>query len=155
MEREKLRSKERQMLIVIFAMADLIGSYDEDFKQMLRARTETGYRDLKLAESRFNKMINEIMDTTPTKDLLAIRKQLRQSSIEIRTKAVGGAPDTVWYMPTKDIADLVNAATQQCMICDNKSGQGCGLKKIIEGLPIEISDHAISAYMACYDRLRI
>ena len=155
MERIKLRSKERQLLIIIFAMADLITSYDADFRDMLRARTETGYRDIKLAESRFNKIVSEILDTSPTKDLIALRKQLRQSTIEVKTRSAAGKPDTVWYMPTEDIAALVNAATSQCLLCDNRTGQGCDLKHIIEGLPIEISEDNISAYMACFDRLKI
>lgn len=155
MERTKLRSKERQILIILFAIADLIEAYDEDFKTMLRARTKTGYRDIKSAAAHCNKMVSEIMDTAPIKDLIAIRKQLRQSKIEIRTAAAGGNPDTVWYLPTQDIAALVNAATQQCMLCDNKTGRGCELKKILEGLPVEISNDRISAYMACYENLKI
>lgn len=156
MEEQKLRRIERQLFIILFAMADLIKSYDEYYKEFLRARTKTGYRDIKAAEAFLNKMIGQIMDTIPAKDIAAIRQQLINSEIEIKTKAAGQKPDGIWYMNTADIAALVNAALEnRCVICDNKSGRGCALKHIIEGLPLDITADNISVYMACYDRLKI
>ena len=157
MEQEKkLRRNERELFIILFAMADLIKQYDEYFKPFLRSRTKTGYRDIKAAEAFFNKAIAQIMDTVPVKDLEAVRRQLIQSSIEIKTKAAGTPADGIWYLTTNDIADLVNAALEnKCITCDNRTGKGCKLKHIIEGLPLEITEDNINIYMACYDRLKI
>lgn len=156
MEEKKLRNRERQLFIILFAMADLIKDYSEYYREFLNGRTKTGYRDLKLAESHFNKMIAEIMETVPVKDLAAIRKQLMQSEIEIKTKAAGTHQDGIYYLSTADIAALVNAAVEnKCTLCNNNSGRGCDLKRLIEGLPLEITNDNINLYMACYDRLKI
>ena len=156
MEEKKLRRNERELFIILFAMADLIKQYDEYYHSFLNARTKTGYRDMKAAEAFFNKAISQIMDTIPTKDLEAVRRQLMQSTIEIKTKAAGKPSDGVWYLQTQEIADLVNAALEsRCILCDNKTGQGCKLKHIIEGLPLEITEDNINIYMACYEKLKI
>lgn len=152
----KLRRTERELFIILFAMADLIKSYDAYYKDFLKARTETGYRDIKAAEAFFNKAIAQIMDTIPLKDLEAVRRQLINSEIEIKTKAAGVHNDGIWYLNTSDIAALVNAAIEnKCVMCDNKSGRGCTLKHLIEGLPLEISADSVNVYMACFDRLKI
>lgn len=154
-ERVRMRRNEREAMILLYAIQMLIQNAHTTLQAMLNARTTTGWRDIRRAETSLEKMTDELFDSVPIEQLRAIHADVVNSSIQIRVKSATPPPDGVWHLETGQIATLVNYAVQSCLVCDNRTGKGCRLKKLLEELPIEITGNAISAYMACADRLEV
>lgn len=155
MERTRMRRNERELMILLYAVQMLLENSEETARKTLTARTRTGWRDIRLMESLLDKTTSDLFDSVPQEQLQAIYADVKNSSIQIRVKAAGAVSDSIWHLETGQIATLVNYAVQSCLMCDNKNGQGCKLKKLLEELPIEITGDALSAYMACADRLEV
>ena len=152
---ERMRRNEREQMILLYAMLMMIQNARDSLKNTLTSRTSTGWRDIRLIETILDKMTTELFDTVPKEQLQAIYADVKNSSIQVRVKAAGSVPDSIWHLETGQIATLVNHAVLGCMTCDNTTGKGCGLKKILEELPLEISGDGISMYMACAERLEV
>lgn len=154
-ERERMRRNEREAMILLCAIQMLIQNAHDTLRPMLRKRTSTGWRDIRRAESSLDTMTRELFDTVPVDQLRAIHADTANSSIQIRVRPATPPPDGIWHLETNQIAMLVNHAVQNCLICENRVGKGCDLKKLLEELPIEITGESLSAYMACADRLDV
>lgn len=155
MERTRMRRNERELMILLYAMEMLLGNARETSQKTLKARTRTGWRDIRLVETLLDRTTTALFDTVPQDQLQAIYADVKNSSIQIRVKAAAAVPDSIWHLETGQIATLVNYAAQSCLMCENRTGKGCGLKKLLEELPIEITGDTLSAYMACADRLEV
>lgn len=155
MERQRMRRNERELMILLYAMEMLLQNARETAQKTLTARTTSGWRDIRLTETLLGKMNEELLDSVPQDQMQAIYADIQNSSIQIRVRAAASVPDSIWHLETGQIATLANYAVQSCLMCDNRSGKGCKLKKLLEELPIEITSDALSAYMACADRLEV
>lgn len=153
--KERMRRNEREQMILLYAMQMLIGNARDSLHKTLTDRTATGWRDIRLIEVLLDRTTTELLDSVPKEHLQAIYADIRNSSIQIRVKAAAAPPDSIWHLETGQIATLVNHAVLGCMTCDNTTGQGCELKRLLEELPIEITGDILSAYMACADRLEV
>lgn len=153
--RERMRRNEREQMILLYAMQMLLENARESFRKTLKARTITGWRDVRLIETLLDRTTTELLDTVPQDQLQAIYADIRNSTIQIKVKAAAAPSDSIWHLETGQIATLVNHAVLGCMTCDNTTGKGCALKHILEELPIEITGDILSAYMACADRLEV
>ena len=153
--KERMRRSEREQMILLYAMQMLLGNARDSLRKTLKERTKTGWRDIRLAETLLDRTTTELLDSVPKEQLQAIYADIKNSSIQIRVRAAAPPPDSVWHLETGQIATLVNHAVLGCMTCDNSTGQGCQLKRLLEELPIEITGESLHAYMACAGRLEV
>lgn len=145
MERKRINAQQREAFVALYAGAQLLSEYEADFAAMAR-RVPNGYRDIKLIMSVLEKLLIKMLDTIPAEQLQTIRRQMEMSEIRVATKNYAARKNDDWVLSRDDIGALVTAAASNCMLCDNKSGAGCGLSRLMDELPVEVVN---TLYVGC------
>lgn len=96
----------------------------EKTKDVLEPRIRTlanGWRDFRLMESMMSKVCDMILETVPTKKLLALREELRNSKITLTVGWAQTPAEGVAYVDEHAFIALLNRLiSYECWNCDRK-----------------------------------
>lgn len=145
MERERINARQREAFVALYGGAQLLDKYYADFAALSR-RVPNGYRDYKLTMSVLEKLLGKLLDTIPADQLQTIQRQMSMSEIRVATRDYTGKRHDDWLLSRDDISTLVNAAAERCMTCENETGAGCGLSRLIDELPVDVVN---TLYIGC------
>lgn len=138
MERQRIDSATREALTIVYAAAQAIEKVGVLKLERMSRRVPNGWRDLKMVSSRLNKLVENLLDTLPTKQLETMIAQMRISHLKVVMNEAGKAVDGQWIVPREDLAALADAVIgEKCMLCDRDDWYNCNLRRIITDLPVE------------------
>lgn len=136
MERKRINSRQREALMALHGSALLMETYARDFEALAR-RLPHGYRDLRLILTTMDRLATQLLDTIPVDQLLTIRRHLSMSAVRVTVNDYTGKRQDSWLLSRDDVATLATAAVERCLACDNATGQGCELHRLLRELPVE------------------
>lgn len=141
MERQRIDSVTREALTIVYAAAQAIEKVGVPKLERMSRRVPNGWRDLKMVSSRLNKLVENLLDTLPTKQLETMIAQMRISHLRIVTNDVGQSDEPKWLVPRDELTELVAAVVdEKCLMCDKTDWYNCKLRRIIRDLPVDVTN---------------
>lgn len=141
----RINAYQREVLLLLYGTVQMLEHHEQDLGTLSR-RVKNGYRDMRMALTVLNKLLRNVMDTVPAEQQMTVLRHMKISEIKIATKDVTGRTEDDWLLSRDDIAQLVNAATEKCLMCDNTTGKGCELARLIDELPVDVTN---TLYVGC------
>ena len=140
-ERQRIDSVTREALTIVYAAAQAIEKVGVPKLERMSRRVPNGWRDLKMVSSRLNKLVENLLDTLPTKQLETMIAQMRISHLRIVTNDVGKSDESKWLVPRDELTELVAAVVdEKCLMCDKTDWYNCNLRRIITDLPVDVTN---------------
>lgn len=141
MERQRIDSTTREALTILYAAAQAIEKVGVGKLERMSRRVPNGWRDLKMISSRLNRLVENLLDTLPTKQLETMIAQMRISHLRIVTNDVGKSDESMWLVPREDLTALVTAIVdEKCLLCDRDDWYNCKIRRIVKDLPVDIKN---------------
>lgn len=141
MERQRIDSVTREALTILYAAAQAIEKVGVPKLERMSRRVPNGWRDLRMVSSRLNKLVENLLDTLPTKQLETMIAQMRISHLRIATNDVGKSDESMWLVPREDLTALVTAiVVEKCLLCDRDDWYNCRIRRIVKDLPVDIKN---------------
>ena len=128
-----LTSHEWVALKCMWAACSVLKDDHEKLKERLQACVPGGWRDIRLATTKLDKLLDEILGTIPQKKLRSIASEMANTELRIITKG----PQTdrnIVHLEDREIAELVNLLIyRECMLCEktDKLGKRCPIYKAV------------------------
>ena len=142
---ERIKSIEREALMALYGAEQLLEKCSREFRDLSR-RTKNGYRDIRLVEVKLNKLIDHILETVPEEQLRTVQRHMGMSEIRVVTKNYTGKYEDDWLISREDVFELTKAAAERCMTCENTTGKGCAIARLLDELPIDVVN---GIYIGC------
>lgn len=140
-ERQRIDSVTREALTIVYAAAQAIEKVGVPKLERMSRRVPNGWRDLKMVSSRLNRLVENLLDTLPTKQLETMIAQMRISRLRIVTNDVGQSDESKWLVPRDELTELVAAVVdEKCLMCDKTDWYNCKLRRIIRDLPVDVTN---------------
>ena len=137
--RKRLPSVAREAFTIMHSCLCVLEHMEKHFEPIVK-RVPNGWRDFRMIQAVFSKLVGNIMDTIPPDQLRSILEQVRISEIRLITKRVDNIATDQWVMDRGDLAFLANKAIETtCIACDGSCKNQCRLRKIIDDLPVDIT----------------
>ena len=138
MELKRINAKDRECIVDLCAIDCLMQCEAEQFKRMSK-RIPNGWRDYRMIQSTLGRMTANMLATVPPDQLSTILKHTQNAIVKVAIKGINHKPEDDWVISRVDLSLLINGAIEgQCMMCNNTTGQGCWLRRIIEESPMDI-----------------
>lgn len=135
-EQVRINSDARDAFVDLYAVM-LKLEYIQQEIEPLAKRTESGWRNYRLAQTMLEKCVDDIIKTIPPKQLLTIKRVMAISTFKVVKKSVGKEEDDCWPISIDDLTTLVGYAVNgTCVFCDGK--QKCDLRNILDDVPSKI-----------------
>lgn len=141
MERQRIDSVTREALTIVYAAAQAIEKVGVPKLERMSRRVPNGWRDLKMVSSRLNRLVENLLDTLPSKQLETMIAQMRISHLKVVMNEAGKAVDGQWIVPREDLTALVAAVVDvKCLMCDKADWYNCETRRIIGDLPVDVKN---------------
>ena len=138
-ERQRINSVTREALTILYAAGQAIEMVAPKLEQLTR-RVPNGWRDLRMVQSKLNKLVEDMLVTIPVKQLDTMIAQMRISHLQIATNEVGKSDESKWLVPRDELTELVAAVVdEKCLMCDKEDWFNCKLRRIITDLPVDVT----------------
>ena len=139
-ERQRVNSVTREALTILYAAGQAIDTVAPKLEQLTR-RVPNGWRDLRMVQSKLDKLIESMLNTIPVEQLDTMIAQMRISHLRIVTNDVGQSDESKWLVPRDELTELVAAVVdEKCLMCDKTDWYNCKLRRIITDLPVDVTN---------------
>lgn len=139
-ERQRVNSVTREALTILYAAGQAIDMVAPKLEQLTR-RVPNGWRDLRMVQSKLDKLIESMLNTIPVEQLDTMIAQMRISHLRIVTNDVGQSDESKWLVPRDELTELVAAVVdEKCLMCDKTDWYNCKLRRIITDLPVDVTN---------------
>lgn len=146
-ERKRIDSVTREAFTIFYAATQAIHLVAVPKLERFAHRVPNGWRDMKMIESRADKLTERLLDTLPTKQLDTMIAQMRVSQLRIVINEAGFRDDSRWIIDREDLVKLVEVVVEnKCLMCDRNDWYNCEVRKIIGNLPVEIENVPLSCW---------
>ena len=137
--RKRMPSLTREAFQIFYSCSCILEHMEKHFEPIVR-RVPNGWRDFRLLQSTFDRLIGRILDTIPPDQLKTILEQVRISEIRYVTKRADNVATDQWVMDRGDLAFLANKAIETtCIARDGSCKNQCRLRKIVDDLPVDVT----------------
>ena len=92
-DRKRINSVTREALTILYAAGQAIDTVAPKLEQLVR-RTQNGWRDLRMVQSKTDKLIESVLNTIPVEQLDTMIAQMRISHLRIVTNDVGKSDES-------------------------------------------------------------
>ena len=138
--RKRINSVTREALTILYAAGQAIDMVAPKLEQLTR-RVPNGWRDLRMVQSKLDKLVESVLNTIPVEQLDTMIAQMRISHLRIVTNDVGKSDDSKWLVPRDELTELVAAVVdEKCLMCDKTDWYNCRLRQIITDLPVDVTN---------------
>ena len=130
----RIRTRQEEVDGIIFLLC--CTTRFKDIQQAMEKRLRTipnGWRDIRLIDSKLDKLVDNILDTVPTDKLLTIKRLIPDTRMHITySKQFGKGKDEMTGIHEKDL-DLLTAVAHDsvCKLCDGNCDR-CDLGKVFD-----------------------
>lgn len=139
-ERQRVNSVTREALTILYAAGQAIDMVAPKMEQLTR-RVPNGWRDLRMVQSKLDKLVEALLNTIPVKQLDTMIAQMRISHLRIVTNDIGKSDESKWLVPRDELTELVAAVVdEKCLVCDKTDWYNCKLRRIITDLPVDVTN---------------
>mgnify|MGYP001078885974 FL=1 len=139
-ERQRVNSVTREALTILYAAGQAIDMVAPKLEQLTR-RVPNGWRDLRMVQSKLDKLVESVLNTIPVKQLDTMIAQMRISHLRIATNDIGKSDESKWLVPRDELTELVAAVVdEKCLMCDKTDWYNCQLRRIITDLPVDVKN---------------
>lgn len=139
-ERQRVNSVTREALTILYAAGQAIDMVAPKLEQLTR-RVPNGWRDLRMVQSKLDKLVESVLNTIPVEQLDTMIAQMRISHLRIVTNDVGKSDESKWLVPRDELTELVAAVVdEKCLMCDKTDWYNCQLRRIITDLPVDVTN---------------
>lgn len=139
-DRKRINSVTREALTILYAAEQAIDMVAPKLEQLSR-RVPNGWRDLRMVQSKLDKLIDSMLNTIPVEQLDTMIAQMRISHLRIVTNDVGQSDESKWLVPRDELTELVAAVVdEKCLMCDKTDWYNCKLRRIISDLPVDVKN---------------
>ena len=139
-DRKRINSVTREALTILYAAVQAIDMVAPKLEQLTR-RVPNGWRDLRMVQSKLDKLIESMLNTIPVEQLDTMIAQMRISHLRIVTNDVGKSDESKWLVPRDELTELVAAVVdEKCLMCDKTDWYNCKLRQIISDLPVDVKN---------------
>lgn len=139
-ERQRVNSVTREALTILYAAGQAIDMVAPKLEQLTR-RVPNGWRDLRMVQSKLDKLVESVLNTIPVEQLDTMIAQMRISHLRIVTNDVGKSDESKWLVPRDELTELVAAVVdEKCLMCDKTDWYNCKLRRIIRDLPVDVTN---------------
>lgn len=139
-DRKRINSTTREALTILYAAGQAIDMVAPKLEQLAR-RVPNGWRDLRMVQSKIDKLIESVLNTIPVEQLDTMIAQMRISHLRIVTNDVGQSDESKWLVPRDELTELVAAVVdEKCLMCDKHDWYNCQLRRIIMDLPVDVKN---------------
>ena len=139
-ERQRVNSVTREALTILYAAGQAIDMVAPKLEQLAR-RVPNGWRDLRMVQSKLDKLVETLLNTIPVKQLDTMIAQMRISHLRIVTNDIGKSDESKWLVPRDELTELVTAVVdEKCLMCDKHDWYNCKLRRIITDLPVDVTN---------------
>ena len=139
-DRKRINSVTREALTILYAAGQAIDMVAPKLEQLTR-RVPNGWRDLRMVQSKLDKLVESVLNTIPVEQLDTMIAQMRISHLRIVTNDVGKSDDSKWLVPRDELTELVAAVVdEKCLMCDKTDWYNCNLRRIISDLPVDVKN---------------
>lgn len=139
-DRKRINSVTREALTILYAAGQAIDMVAPKLEQLAR-RVPNGWRDLRMVQSKTDKLIESVLNTIPVEQLDTMIAQMRISHLRIVTNDAGKSDESKWLVPRDELTELVAAVVdEKCLMCDKHDWFNCKLWKIISDLPVDVKN---------------
>lgn len=138
--RKRINSVTREALTILYAAGQAIDMVAPKLEQLSR-RVPNGWRDLRMVQSKLDKLVESVLNTIPVEQLDTMIAQMRISHLRIVTNDVGQSDESKWLVPRDELTELVAAVVdEKCLMCDKTDWYNCKLRRIIRDLPVDVTN---------------
>lgn len=138
--RKRINSVTREALTILYAAGQAIDMVAPKLEQLSR-RVPNGWRDLRMVQSKLDKLVESVLNTIPVEQLDTMIAQMRISHLRIVTNDVGKSDESKWLVPRDELTELVAAVVdEKCLMCDKTDWYNCKLRRIIRDLPVDVKN---------------
>lgn len=138
--RKRINSVTREALTILYAAGQAIDMVAPKLEQLTR-RVPNGWRDLRMVQSKLDKLVESVLNTIPVEQLDTMIAQMRISHLRIVTNDVGKSDESKWLVPRDELTELVAAVVdEKCLMCDKTDWYNCKLRRIITDLPVDVTN---------------
>ncbi|MDO4837838.1 MAG: hypothetical protein Q4B32_05545 [Clostridia bacterium] len=133
---EKLTGKERTALLYLAALDDEMHKASTILRERLRTASPTGWRNWRLVQTTTSRLLIQLVDTLPEKDVRWLRHMLENGRMSITLPGPIAKHDYL-IVDARDMADISRmAARQECWLCmkGHKEAQSCKLCKCLQNI---------------------
>lgn len=135
-QRQRINAREREVMLFLYAFENALKTVMPDAERMSK-RVPNGLRDLRCIASLMGKLLENLLNTIPEKQLKSLSHQLKITEIAVRTSSAGKENPQFHTMDTEDIATLVRyIIDSRCILCDGSKKNECKLRKVLQDLPV-------------------
>lgn len=139
-ERQRVNSVTREALTILYAAGQAIDMVAPKLERLTR-RVPNGWRDLRMVQSKLDKLVESVLNTIPVEQLDTMIAQMRISHLRIVTNDVGKSDESKWLVPRDELTELVAAVVdEKCLMCDKTDWYNCKLRRIITDLPVDVAN---------------
>ena len=139
-DRKRINSVTREALTILYAAGQAIDMVAPKLEQLTR-RVPNGWRDLRMVQSKLDKLVESVLNTIPVEQLDTMIAQMRISHLRIVTNDVGKSDESKWLVPRDELTELVAAVVdEKCLMCDKTDWYNCNLRRIISDLPVDVKN---------------
>lgn len=139
-DRKRINSTTREALTILYAAGQAIDMVAPKLEQLTR-RVPNGWRDLRMVQSKLDKLVESVLNTIPVEQLDTMIAQMRISHLRIVTNDVGQSDESKWLVPRDELTELVAAVVdEKCLMCDKTDWYNCKLRRIITDLPVDVTN---------------
>lgn len=139
-DRKRINSVTREALTILYAAGQAIDMVAPKLEQLTR-RVPNGWRDLRMVQSKLDKLVESVLNTIPVEQLETMIAQMRISHLRIVTNDVGKSDESKWLVPRDELTELVAAVVdEKCLMCDKTDWYSCKLRRIISDLPVDVKN---------------
>ena len=139
-DRKRINSVTREALTILYAAGQAIDMVAPKLEQLSR-RVPNGWRDLRMVQSKIDKLIESMLNTIPVQQLDTMISQMRISHLRIVTNDVGKSDESKWLVARDELTELVAAVVdEKCLMCDKTDWYNCKLRRIIRDLPVDVKN---------------
>lgn len=139
-DRKRINSTTREALTILYAAGQAIDMVTPKLEQLAR-RVPNGWRDLRMVQSKLDKLVESVLNTIPVEQLDTMIAQMRISHLRIVTNDVGKSDESKWLVPRDELTELVAAVVdEKCLMCDKTDWYNCKLRRIISDLPVDVTN---------------
>ena len=139
-ERQRVNSVTREALTILYAAGQAIDMVTPKLEKLAR-RVPNGWRDLRMVQSKLDKLIESMLNTILVEQLDTMIAQMRISHLRIVTNDVGKSDESKWLVPRDELTELVAAVVdEKCLMCDKTDWYNCKLRRIISDLPVDVKN---------------
>lgn len=139
MELKRINAKDREVMVNLCAVECLMQCEADQFKLMSK-RIPNGWRDYRMIQSTLSRMTGNLFATVPPDQLHTILKHTEKAIVKVAIKGINNQPEDDWVISRTDLSMLIDAAVDgMCLMCNNTTGQGCWLRRIMEESPVNVT----------------